>query len=393
MKKVLLATTALIGALSISSAAMAQEPLSVTVGGYVDVAGAHVGQSQDGGSRSSDLRTSSEVHIRAEGTTDNGLTYGAFVQLEGDNGVDTNPAAGANSNNGDEVFGYLSGSWGRVNAGDSESATDTDGLTITAPNGFGLGGVAADEESYRDFINDATGSATREGIYALGSLYEPFNSGKATKITYYTPIWNGFQAGASYASDGASGFSTNRSDTNAAAFFPTTASFENFFEYAAAWNGSYNDVGLGFSGTYSKASSKTTGAAVTEIEDASVYSLGAKVTYAGFTVAGNYVDAGDSGTDLVARRYDDTNAFSAGVQYEFGPYVIGANALWSKLEAAGTNADDMSYDAYSIGGSWAVAPGFVAYAEGTAFDFDGTPGTTANNSEGHVVVLGTRVSF
>lgn len=388
MKKLLLGTSALIGAAAIAGAAHAQEPLSVTVGGYLQFDGAHVSESDDNDTRSTDFRTSSEVHIRAEGTTDNGLTYGAHIELEADNGT--------NTDNGDENHIYVSGGWGKVELGDKDGAATVDGLQVVAPGDFGLGGVVADEESYRDFLQ-AT-AQTNSQVMLLQGLFEAPNAGKSTKITYYTPVWNGLQAGVSYSNDNVeTGTDTTRDniDASAAAYNLTQ---EDVVELAAKYATEYNNVGIALSLAYTMGDAFNTTAVGNDTNDLSAWAAGLQLTFGGFTLGGSYVNAGESfQQDITAAvNGSDTDGFTVGLQYETGPFVFGINHLNASTEgrqAVNQEADD-DYDATSVGVSYAAAPGWVAYAEYTDFDYDGDDDTVAtDDNEGNVFILGTRVSF
>jgi len=398
MKKLLLGTTALIGAASIASAAAAQQsPLTVTLGGYLQFDAAHVSEDRDQDQRSNDFRTSTEVHVKAEGTTDNGLTYGAVIELEADND---------STDNGDENFIYVSGGWGKFELGDNDGVAAVDGLSITAPGGFGLGGVVADEESYRDFIQNfptagtgATDTESGEVVGILTTLFESPNSGNATKITYYSPVWNGFQVGASYAPGQFSGVNVNRSQNGVAAADVFDTEFDSAIELAARYMYDFgNDVGLGLSLTHTRADSLELAGADT-YEDLRSWAFGANVTWGGFTVGGSYVDAGDSFQlkTLAAGDVEDTTGYTLGAQYETGPFVFGINYLNSETEDgnAAASTDEAEYTAISLGGTYAAAPGWVAYAEYTDFEFEGDDTTTAatNSNDGSVFILGTRVSF
>lgn len=398
MKKLLLGTSALIGAVAVAASASAQEPLSVTLGGYLQFDAASVKQDSDGDVQSHDFRTSTEVHVRAEGTTDAGLTYGAVIELEGDGG-DAGP--GYNSGNGSENHIYLSGGWGKVELGDKYGVASTRSLMLAAPGDFGLGGVVAVEESYRDFIvSPATGGTNNAAAIGwLGSIFETMNAQKSTKVTYYSPVFNGLQVGASYTPEGNSGEDVTREETTAIGVTSIIGvdDFDDYFEAAALWNYAFgNNVGLGLSGTYVVADAEDHTTLASQRDDLSAFSLGANVTFGGFTVGMSYTDLGDSGlVGGASQTYDDTDGFTFGVQYETGPFVVGANYLMADSDANVAGEDDIEYDALSFGGSWAVAPGFVTYAEATFFDLEGDVSTTATSAEedGSVVVLGTRVSF
>lgn len=396
MKKILLGTSALAAAAMLASVASAQEGLTVTVGGYLQTDLGHVSQQDDDGLNSKDLRTSTEIHIAAEGTAANGLVYGAVVELEGSNGNASSSiearAIGIDDNaNGDTTYGYVSGNWGRVEFGDKEGAANArgDGLAITAPGDFGLGGAVASEESYRDFISPTPLSTVTVGpnefattaaaIDLLANAYEVANSDKATKITYYTPVFSGFQAGISYATEADSGNVTSRSEA------ATDNLYDSFVEAAARYDVEVSGVGLGLSAAYSRADSKDT-----DVEDLRAFSIGADAKYMGFTLGGSYVDAGDSADIETLDLIDDSKAYTLGLQYETGPYVVGLNYLASEIETNG--APDVEYDAVSLGATYTVAPGLDTYAEYTRFDFEGD-GTVTEDTDGSVFILGTRVSF
>lgn len=407
MRKLLLGTTALIGAAAIATVASAQEPLTVTVGGYLQFDAAHVSEDADSLQHSNDFRTSTEVHVKAEGTSDNGLTYGAVIELEADRSSDLGSASSIdNTTNGDENFIYVSGGFGKFELGDNDGVASVDGLSITAPSGFGLGGVVADEESYRDFVRNYPQTIAGDDVNSanvvnvLTTLFESPNSGNATKVTYYTPVWNGFQAGASYAPSQFSGNDTDRSDQVVGSTINFDSEFDNALEFGVKYAYDFgNDVGLGLSATYTRADALEF-AGADHAEDLRSYGLGAQLTYAGFTLGGSYVNAGDSFirvTETVDQ--DDTEGYTVGLQYETGPYVVGVNYLSAEAESDGdgtaTTGGEAEYDAVSIGASYAAAPGWVAYAEYTDFSFEGdnTAITDADENDGSVFILGTRVSF
>lgn len=392
MKKYLLGTAAAAGLLAFVSGASAQEPLSVTVGGYLQFDAATVSQDTDAGQRSSDFRTSSEVHVRAEGTTDNGITYGAILELETDN---------SGTNNGDENHLYVSGGWGKLEFGDKSGVVDGDGLGIVAARDFGLGGVAADDESALDFVAKGTNAA-----FAGAELFQLINAdtdGSSTKISYYSPVFNGFQAGFSYAPDQKrAGRDVSRLDVidldaTTAQSANTDSFYQDIVELGAKYTTEFNNVGLAFSAGYVKADAKDdvdTDTGPVDYNDLDAYALGTAISFGGFTLSGNYTDLDDSVAAATGGNtigYEETDSYSIGLQYETGPYVFGVNHLKAESEDKGNVLNDLEYKATSFGATYAAAPGWVAYAEGTMFNAD--DGTANTNDEGSVVLLGTRLSF
>lgn len=386
MKKYLFATTAALALLSVASNASAQEPISVTVGGYLQFDAASISQDKDDNLRSNDFRTSSEIHVRAEGTADNGLVYGANIELEADQN--------SGQNNGDENYIYASGGWGKVELGDNSGVADGEGLGVIAPRDFGLGGVAADDESYLDFVSQGSNIA-----FVGAELFELSGSESSTKVSYYSPVFNGFQAGASFAPEVDSGNSVTRfenfdSDSTTLQSTNTTQFYENLIEVAAKYSGEFQNVGFQVGAGYFSADAKNdvdTNTGPIELNDIGAYTVGLAASYAGFTISGNYVDYDDALTSSNSTDgYEETDAISFGVQYETGPVVLGLNHLDASSEDDQNTLSDLEYKATSLGVSYAAAPGWVAYAEGTKFDAeDGT----SNNDDGNVVILGTRLSF
>ena len=86
MRKILLATTALVAFAGAAQAA--ESPISVNVGGYVDFRAAqfHESDKSQGTSivskrRSTDFETEYRLNISAEGKAANGIEYGGLVSL------------------------------------------------------------------------------------------------------------------------------------------------------------------------------------------------------------------------------------------------------------------------------------------------------------------------
>ena len=145
MKKTLLLTTALVGSMALSQAALAAEtakpeasksPITVTLGGSGQFTAAVV---DDGditkvtGDSTSERGADFDADLiaYADAKTDAGLEYGAQFQiLKNDN----DPEEGN-----DQQFVYVGGNWGKVEAGNADGASDK--MAIYAPNDFGTGGV------------------------------------------------------------------------------------------------------------------------------------------------------------------------------------------------------------------------------------------------------------
>jgi predicted porin len=377
MKKLLLATTAFVGVAAFAQAASAQ--MTVTLGGSVSFnAGVFADTSTDVNQRSFDFQTDSELVVRADGKADNGLTYGAYVELE----VDQDAGIGATDNPpSDEVNIYVAGGWGRIELGDQDGASDV--LTIFAPANYGTGGL---DGEYGDWI----------GFLPLGAngLYKPADSGDSTKITYYTPTFAGFQAGISYAPQ--TGTTNEGQNVNRNEFGGT---FEDFVEIAARYTGEFGGFSVGVSGTYNFATAQPAAAGVQAVEDLQAWAVGASVGYAGFTVAGGYVNEGESGLTRGTVDNDDAWSWNIGAEYATGPFLVGVQYQYGEAEGAQSLAvpsGNTEFDAISVGANYTVAPGLTAYVDAVWYDIENgdlAPGAAGRDVDGQVVIVGTRVSF
>ena len=152
----------------------AQAQLTVTLGGYTTFRAATY-DSDTPGATSREFQNETEIHVRADGKADNGLLYGVKIEVEndGDNGgIST-----------DEASIYVGGSWGRIELGDHDGASDQ--LFIYAP----VVGNGQIDEAWFDFAGPDI---------ETDDLLLPTDTSDATKVTYLTPELWGLQAGVSY---------------------------------------------------------------------------------------------------------------------------------------------------------------------------------------------------
>ena len=182
-KKVLLGSTAIVGAGMLLTANPAHAQLEVTLSGYTEFGvilaeddAINPGVGPGTGDRGYDFFMDNEVFVVAEGTDDaTGIIYGSRAEIEVSSGsVGDNVFA-------DEVLLFFSGAFGRFELGRDDGAADVMMLGA-ASVAAGTGGIDGDLP-----IN-----LTGENI---------FDSGDAEKITYFTPRGAGFQVGASYNPD------------------------------------------------------------------------------------------------------------------------------------------------------------------------------------------------
>ena len=185
MKKVLLAGTALLGLAAISSPAAAE--VNLDLGGYFRGYGVYADNDETSTAalndelREFDFRRDTEIHFSGETTTDNGLTLGFHYEQAIGGAVAT-----------DEAYMYFSGGWGRVNFGSEDGAAYL--LQVAAPSAdSNVDGMRVYIQALNSVVNGAAGGT-------LTTLeYDHADFEDTDRLTYLTPKWNGFQAGASYA--------------------------------------------------------------------------------------------------------------------------------------------------------------------------------------------------
>jgi len=364
MNKVLLGTTALIGAALLAGPAQAQ--LEVTVGGYTAFQAGYF-DNEAANSSDRDFQSEAQLTVNADGTADNGLQYGAKVVLETSTSDDANA---------DETSIYLAGTWGRVELGDDDGASE---LGVTAPT-VGIGQING---SYDDFVTAADRGHT---LNDRGDAnFKPLDSDDSTKITYYTPSFSGFQAGVSFTPEvGSNG--------EGVVFSDLTSDFSDSWETAVRYTGEFSGVGVVVGGQYNFADSTDA-----TVEDINAWGLGAKVAYNGFTFGGGYTDNGDSGA-TVGLANADSSSWNLGLTYEQGPWGVGISYLDVDFDDNGDDNGLLSsdgnggdYSVVALGGTYTVAPGLTTGIDAAFYERNRT--AVGTDTDGTVVMMDVTAAF
>lgn len=384
MKKLLLSTTA-IAAFGLVANAEASN-LQVNVGGYLDFQAGHVSDDITGEAAATNINnetefnTDAEIHFIVEGKADNGLEYGAVVELEAD--VAAGNDAYNSGNNADKAYLYLQGGWGRVEMGENTGAEEA--LAVNTSNfASATGGIDGDWYRYAAVPGTPAAFITKPklalGHSGTGSLVAGQAADEdATKITYYTPRFAGFQAGVSYI--------PNTGDTGrfAAATIPA-ADNEDVVTAGINFTEQFDEVGVSAAVTGIVSGSDKTVGGTNDLEG---YQAGLNVTLAGFTLGGSYGDYQDT---QVGAATSEGDYYDVGLGYAMGPWSASATYFNSTVDLVGGTEDEFTNIA--LGVDYQLAPGLVPYAEVAIFEFDGAGTGIANDNEGTVVMLGTELSF
>lgn len=367
MKKVLLSTSAiaLVGAFATSASA---NEWDVDVGGYMEQFVAYsnvdVDALDDTDYDGVDVKSDAEISFVPSITLDNGLQFGANVQLE----------ANTSGDQIDESYLFIQGSFGEVLLGSENSAGYK--MTYGAPDVTVVGVNSGSTTAFAPISGTAFGASgsaiqTGDDLFrgTLGTTFlENMRNNDAQRITYFSPRFFGFQVGASYARDA-------QQDSNQQVNTDIAGTVHDIWDVGANYVNSFGDFNVALSGRYGLADlGKGHGDDDDDDDDffdfdddPEVWAVGANLGYAGFTVGGSYAEQNDAG-------FLNGEAWDAGVSYETGPWGFSAtyfNGENVDNEAAlfGENNDE-ELEQWIVGVSYTVAQGVKLGAFGGKIDFN-----------------------
>ena len=321
MKKLLLATSALVLAGAAVSPAMAAEKIKLGLGGKMEQYFGVTSQDDQPGYdlTSTGIMTDTEVYFSGATTLDNGLTIGAMIQLEAQTNTGTP--------NADEQYAYIEGAFVQIQAGQKE----------------GVHAQLAHEAPQYGLADDDFGDWFRPGDY-FGNFMNGWNgldttlSNDDASVSYISPSLAGFSLGLTWTPS-----------PNGALQANTVASNHNQYEAAIAYNGEFGGVAIGADIAYIGESGADDNNISTT--DQAAWRGGLVLGYAGFEVGGSYLRTDDNdGT-----RGDDREVWNAGIGYSTGPYGVSITYTASTLDYASGDKDKL-YSVY-LGGTYEMGPG------------------------------------
>ncbi|MCE7886515.1 MAG: porin [Alphaproteobacteria bacterium PRO2] len=398
MKK-LLCSAAVIGlAVVAANPAQAEDGLTLDVGGYFKGYGMYTDQDDEpvaagvGESREFDIIRNTEVHFSGETTLDNGLTVGAHIE----SGADNEDGFAVN-----ETYAYFSGGWGRVNFGSEDGASYL--LQVEAPS--------ADDniDGIRQFVNpinyggiETGGSLGGLNVAASGSAggldYDQDISGAADKLTYLSPIMNGFQVGVSYTPD-----INDASNENALNDDDDDDELGSVYEAAVRYEGQFNNIGVIAGAGYTHAEleeqigAQAGGDAFSD--DLTAWNAGLDLDIGPFGVGVAYTN-NDFGDDPISAtdELDEEETWVVGVDYTTGPFKLGASYLnqeGSNNIAGATGNDGIEVDRYTGGVVYTYGPGMTFRGSISHAEFENVAGITGGSTDADAtsVVIGTQINF
>ena len=358
MKKLLLSTSAIALAGAIAIPASAAE-WSMKVSGSMEQQFGFATSDNDnipGEYDGVDVYSSSEIHFSPSITLDNGLKFGARIELEGE--------GKSGSSTIDESYLYVSGSFGRLFIGADDNAANT--MAYAAPDVTFFNVNSGDDTAYLPFVK-AFGTTT---------TFVQVGGSDPTSIGYFTPRLAGFQLGATYSRDGRQ-FSNSREDTDVV--------LHDLIGVGANYVNNFGDVSIAVSGGYVTAS-------LPGAPDPEAWAAGLVLGFGNFSVGGSYSDNSDQKNDI--------EMFDLGVAYETGPWGVSFTYVHAEKEGAldatlptPLNVGDADIDKFLIGLDYQVATGVRIGAFGAYIESDSDAGTATSDGDGIVLGTGIVLSF
>ena len=378
MKKLLVASTALVAFAAVNSA-QAADPIKISIGGYLNEFVSYTDQDDDGGQNFAEvnINSESELYFRGSTTLDNGLTVSVNIDRYADR----------DQGSGDDVFLQVaSDSMGKLRIGSTKGAA------------YALSHQAADVAVTNN--DGGYGSGMQAYFSRPGNIYSDqtqtaSEANDGIKIVYWTPSFSGFQAGVSYGVNrngiglrSVIDMQTNDLVVGGSADYADTAA-----DAGIAYNGEFSGVSVGADFTYQR--DFQGGLTGTAAEDRKAWRTGLSVGVAGFTVAASYRDTSNERN----LKDVDSKGWEAGVSYATGPYAVSLTYTNFKEDTAANSGLEHENKQWALGGSYDMGAGvkLVGAIIGAEYDDGTTAGAAETNSttdnEGFGVVTGLKVSF
>tara|TARA_B100000676_G_scaffold285637_1_gene314405 strand:- start:1091 stop:2308 length:1218 start_codon:yes stop_codon:yes gene_type:complete len=371
MKKVLLGTTALVSAGLVAQSAQAADPIELSVSGYHNWALFFANNDENAATGSlpaqpgfglggHDIKFSGEVHFKGKTVLDNGLEVGVRIELEGETVGDQM----------DENYAWISGSFGTFRFGNDDPASLA--MSTAAPYLnyiFGANSASVFANGLSQFFATTAGTASLRTRFAAGGgatfATFPNQAGDDASLMYFSPVFNGFQFGVTYAPNNVearmSGGYLLPVLTGTAATSPATTHGE-VYSVGARYDGAVGDVGVtvaaGWMRMNNKAQNNTPGTLLGA--DSDTVNAGLVLYMGDWGVGGSYKSVSDA--QNVAGS--DNEAFDIGVAYwsPGGAWSAGVYYLHHELDYAAGNlvagrAITDEFDAYRLMGQYEMGPG------------------------------------
>jgi predicted porin len=440
MRKLLMAATAVVGAMGLAAAAHAQAPatgMQAGIGGDPTIFGPtssvpgptglpgsinfyfkgrlHTdimvgGDSLDrgGGNKSGNIQFGeyARIYTGFQGVAANGLNFGAFVEVR----QNSSSALGASTGTATMIFrrevGYFKGSWGQFRFGEGDGVS---GLFMTG--------------TFENF-DDGAWNGDLPALFSGNAVVTwpfPENSGQygTGKVVYLSPQFAGFDFGIDYEPNyNATGEAncTSALASGAGGGCPRLSSItgpagsqfrRNAVSGAVRYQGNFGPVAFTEAVTLMGAGHVHN--AAQKASDPNLIESGTTLAIGGLAFGGNIMYGSTNGNGgatiipVIAGGGHET-AFVVGASYAFGPFIVGASYLHENRAGnynGTTITHQMNETGVAAGGTYAWAPGtsaFLSFLYGqrhqTGYNFAAAgAGTGSNNTSAIGMLIGNTFNW
>ncbi|MEL6317677.1 MAG: porin [Pseudomonadota bacterium] len=335
MKKLLIGTTALVAAAAFGAQDADAKDIKLKVGGFLN-AGVAVGpnnardleggQDEDPRTEAFNIVRDGEIHFKAKGTLDNGITISARVELEAVTQEDSD--GGTTGDQIDENWVRVSTAYGDIMVGGNDDAAEN------LKSGVIKWGVSGQRLRDADYL------------FTPGDNFDEFFGDDDIGIHYYSPNLFGFEFGVSYQpSTDTDGADDDNSITD-------TGDYQNRTVFSARYKNKIGGVKFAINGAYGR--DFTSEDDFPGKEQGYAVGVEAKVPAFGGDVSAffRYEREEEIETDEV-----DQDHFTGGVKYETGPWEF--VAFGGFAEEAGNDAgiETQEYFIVGVGGGYELGDG------------------------------------
>ena len=386
MKKVLLGTTALLGAGLVASPAFAADGIKLGVGGFFKEAYMVVFDDDSEGELGNEHNTDgffndAEVHFTGSTVLDNGLEVGARIELEGE----------TESDQIDEAWIYFSGGFGEVRIGSDDEALAN--ACIVPPGGTGNFSAWSPNQWGANGASLVTGFG---GITSNSVCSGVDDTGDAQKIIYITPNFAGFQLTVSYTPNG--GDQDHNQGVGPHVGMPVNADGESRHNVSAYGTYSFEGDGWGLTaglgGSWEGHVESTPGP---DRDEQQFYQAGLNLTFGNFAIGGvveYYKNGGPGFVGTIDDLDNDIWVAGGGISYTMDAFTVGAQ--YSHQDADNDNPDfGVTQDRVVLTGNYAMGPGINIDAElgYTWFDDTATTDDSQDEYDAFDVGIGSKFTF
>jgi len=365
-----------------------------------------------------------------DGMAANGLRYGAAMEIRQNAGTPANQG-GANPNSGGGTHSTTQTLYNRrsfVYIGTNELGIIRAGLGDGLITLFDQGRTTMQTFSPTSVFNGSDlgnaigGNSAAPWIFMSGSGDEY----DTQKFVYLSPNFSGFDFGLQYSPSAFSNLNGCAVPATTCANLQTSGTaldgtrYTNMIAAGARYSGNIGPVNalaygvytysghVNYSGTAAGARAAVGAPAGStwsgQFDNLNYGSMGVALTYAGVTVGGNFMTGAINGRGAAKPSGGaNANAFITGIQYATGPLTVGVayEYIDSQGAVALSGLTQRKEYALDIGGSYALAPGLVLFADyiyqnrkQSGWNFGtGAAGAANNQVQGQGFVFGTQVSW